>query len=99
MKKSSPLALIIPLIIALLIVGSVFIARYFSPVPKTSQAAVVMPTPGSLPKLSVPTGKPDVGFSLIQPIEPVSDLRQALDGAKADDTSEFDSLEKEASSL
>jgi len=98
MKKSSPLVIIIPLIIALLVVGSVFIVRYFSPVPIESQAAT-NPTPASYPSLVVPTGKPEVGFSEIQSTTPVSDLRLELSGASDSSVTDLDALEKEASSL
>lgn len=97
MKKSSIWVIIIPLIIALLIIGSVVAVRYFSPVPETSQAA--NPTPASFPSLTVPSGKPEVGFDKMQPIAPVSDLRQEYEDASDSSESEIDALEKEASSL
>jgi hypothetical protein len=97
MKKSSLWVVIIPLLIALLVIGSVVVVRYFSPVPETSQAA--NPTPASYPALVVPTGKPEVGFDEMQPIAPVSDLRQEYNDASDSSQSEIDALEQEASSL
>lgn len=96
--KSSPLVLIIPLLIAALIVGSVLVVRYLSPVPTESRAAA-NPIPASYPALFIPTGKPEVGFSQIQGTQPVSDLRASLESASDSGSLEFDSLEKEASSL
>ncbi len=97
MKKSSLWVIIIPIFIALLIVGSVFTVRYFSPVPETSQAA--NPTPASYPSLVVPSGKPEVGFEQMQPIAPVSDLRQELNDASDSSQSELEALEQGATSL
>lgn len=97
MKKSSIWVVIIPLIIALLVIGSVFVVRSFSPVPETSQAA--NPTPASYPSLVVPTGKPEVGFDQVQPIAPVSDLRQEFNGASDSSQTQLDALEQEATSL
>lgn len=96
--KSSPLVIIVPFIIALLVVGSVIAVRYFSPVPQESQA-VANPTPATFPSLIVPSGKPEVGFEQMQPIAPVSDLRQAFEDASDPGTSELDAVKQEASSL
>lgn len=96
--KSSPLVIIIPLIIAALIVGSVFVVRYMSPQPLESRAAA-QPTPASFPKLQVPTGVPEVGFGQLQPVAPVSDLRVSLENVQDDGMGEFDSLASEAAQL
>ncbi len=98
MKKSSPLVVIIPLIIALLIIASVLIVRYFSPVPEESRAAA-NPTPVSFPRVGVPTSKPIVGFEEVQSTTPVSDLRDSFNQASDGGTAVLDSLEQEASSL
>lgn len=98
MKKSSVLVIVIPLLITAIIVGSVFIVRYFSPVPEESQAAP-NPVPSVYPMIVVPTGKPEVGFEGIQPVAPVSDLRQEFEDAEDAATSGFDELENEAAEL
>jgi len=92
------LVIIIPLVIAVIIVASVVIVRYFSPVPKESQAAP-NPTPANFPPLIVPTGKPVVGFDQLQSTTPVSDLRQELIDASDSGSSDLDSLGQEASTL
>ena len=96
--KSSPLVIIVPLIIAALIVGSVLVVRYISPQPLESRAAA-RPTPASYPKLQVPTGVPDVGFGQLQPVAPVSDLRASLEDVNDDGMGEFDALASDAAKL
>lgn len=98
MKKSSALVIIIPLIITAVIVGSVFVVRYFSPVPGESQAAPI-PVPSVIPPILVPTGKPEVGFEGIQPVTPVSDLRQEFEDTEDASASGFEELEDDAASL
>lgn len=98
MKKSSSLVIIIPLIIALLVVGSVVLVKYVSPVPKESEA-VNIAVPKNIPRLVIPSGKPEAGFEKIQLTQPVSDLRLALDGASDSGNLDLESLEQEAASL
>lgn len=99
MKKSSSLVIIIPLVIALLVVGSVMVVKYFSPVPEESRAFQPAPTAASIPKLAVPSGKPETGFDKMQPTTPVSDLRQSYEGVTDSGATDFDALKEEASSL
>lgn len=97
--KSSPYVIIVPLVIALLIVGSVLVLKYMSPVSQETKAALVSPTPAGFPVLHVPTGKPSAGFEAIQPVSPVSDLRQSLQTTEDEGLPEFDSLTSDASKL
>lgn len=100
MKKSSSLVVIIPLVLAALVVGGVLAAKYAFPVTKESaMSANVSPTPAGIPSLHVPTGKPQAGFGAIQPVSPVSDLRQSLQTTGDEGLSEFDSLISDASKL
>lgn len=98
MKKSSLLVIIIPLLIAGIVVGSVFVVRYFSPVPEESQAAP-NPVPSVYPVLIDPTGKPEVGFDGLQPIAPVSDLRLEFEEASDSSGEDIESLEAEAAAF
>lgn len=98
MKKSSVLVIVIPLLITAIIVGSVFVVRYFSPVPDASQAAP-NPVPSVFPSILVPTGKPEVGFDGIQPVAPVSDLRQEFEAVEDASSSGLDELESDAAAL
>ena len=77
--------------------SSVVVVRSLSPVPEVSEAA--NPTPASYPSLVIPTGNPAVGFDGLQPVAPVSDLRQEWESATDEGTAALDSLETEASSL
>lgn len=97
--KSSPFVIIVPLIIAGVIVASVLIIRTMSPLQTESKAALISPTPANYPKLHVPTGKPEVGFDQIQPVAPVSDLRDTLEKASDSSLEEFDALASEAAQL
>lgn len=95
--KSSPLVVIVPLIIALIVITGVVGVKYVTE--SQQKAVVVIPTPASLPSLQEPTGKPQVGFDNLQNTEPVSDLRKALESTKDTDTSDIDSLQAAASLL
>lgn len=92
------MVIIVPLVITAIIVGSVFVVRYFSPVPEESQAAP-NPVPSVFPELTVPTGKPEVGFDGLQPVAPVSDLRQEFERTQDATGSGLDELESDASGL
>ena len=96
--KSSPLVIIVPLLIVLIVVGGVFGAKYYNESQKM-KTVVVNPTPVPLPLKQVPTGKPNVGFSDIQSTKPVSDLRQVLESTQDSGTSDLDSLAADASAL
>jgi flagellar basal body-associated protein FliL len=98
MKKSSLLVIIIPLLIAGVVVGSVFVVRYFSPVPEESQAAP-NPVPSVFPAILDSTGKPEVGFDGLQPVSPVSDLRLELEEASDSSGQDIERLEQEAASF
>ena len=98
MKKSSVMVIVIPLLITAIIVGSVFVVRYFSPVPEESRAAP-NPVPSVFPELIVPTGKPEVGFDDLQPVAPVSDLRQEFEDTTDATGSGLEELESDASGL
>lgn len=100
MKKSSPLVIIIPLIVALLVVGSVVVVKYFSPVPKESKAATEpAPTPAEIPSFSGESGTPSSGFDEVGPSSPVSDLRNELDASADSGDADINLLEEEANSL
>jgi len=100
MKKSSPLVIIIPLIVALLVVGSVAVVKYFSPVPKESKAATEpMPTPAEIPAFTGEAGAPSSGFDEVEPSSPVSDLRNELDASVDSGDTDINLLEEEANSL
>lgn len=92
------MVIVIPLLITAVIVGSVFVVRYFSPVPEESQAAPI-PVPSVFPESTVPTGKPEVGFDGLQPVAPVSDLRQEFEEAQDATDSGLEELESDASGL
>ncbi len=98
MKKSSVLVIIVPLLIAGIVVGSVLVVRYFSPVPEESKAAL-NPAPSVYPELIDPTGKPEVGFESLQPSEPVSDLRMEFETASDSSGEAIEILEREAASF
>lgn len=100
MKKSSPLVIVIPLIIALIVVGSVAVVKYLSPVPKESKAATQTGTISSeIPSFSGSAGSPAAGFDALQQANPVSDLEEDLNASKDSGDSEINDLEKEADSL
>lgn len=97
--KSSPLVIIVPLLIASIVVGGVVVSKYMFSAAKEDVVGNGSPTPAGIPPLYVPTGKPQVGFEVIQPMSPVSDLRQSLQTTEDDGMTEFDSLMSEASTL
>lgn len=98
MKRSSPLVIVIPLVVIFVVVGLVFVMRIKS---KASEPVVTPPT------LVVPTlketavGKPTNGFSVTTGVaSPVSDLEADINGsAPVNDEKDIQSLQAEASSL
>ncbi len=97
--KSSPFVIIVPLAIAGVVVASVFIIRTMAPLQTESKAAAISPTPADFPDVFVPTGKPQAGFEQLQPVAPVSELRQTLESTDDSDGTEFDSLSSDAAQL
>ncbi|MEK7577621.1 MAG: hypothetical protein AAB492_03355 [Patescibacteria group bacterium] len=97
MKHSSPLVIIIPLIVAGIVIGLVFLMRVTS---KASEP-VRYKTATTVPALQDETGKPTNGFFVTTGVlSPVSDLEADVNGvAPINETSEIDTLGNEASAL
>ena len=100
MKKSSSLVIIIPLVVAAIVIGLVFVMRVKS---KASEP-VTNPIEVRIPALKDEAVKPASGFNTTttnsSQTSPVSDLETDLNGAApTNDTEEFDTLQNEASAL
>ncbi len=100
MKKSSLLVIIIPLVIAALLVGSVYVLRHLVSY-QDQEHSIEQLTPVPIPSLSVSNGgKPVTGFGNLQSANPVSDLHQQYDAVTNDaGMSGIDAVQKQASSL
>lgn len=99
MKKSSSLVIIIPLSVAAIVIGLVFVMRITS---KASEP-VSSPIEVRIPALKDDAVKPATGFTTTTTSaqsSPVSDLETDLNkAAPTNDTEEFDTLQNEASAL
>jgi len=95
--KSSPFVIIIPVVVALLVVGGVIGFTYISAPAKQTTLVGALPTP-AIPKLR-DVGKPQVGFDTIQSTQPVSDLRKALESAEDTGFSDLETLAADAAAL
>lgn len=97
MKRSSSLVIIIPLVVAGIVIGLVFVMRVKS---KASEP-IAYPTATTVPALQDGAGKPTNGFSVTTAsVSSVSDLETDLQNAlPTNDTSEIQTLQNEASAL
>lgn len=96
MKKSSLLVILVPILIALLVVVFVGASRFKQSV--SSNVSEVPAASGNLPSLTGNAGAPQKGFSDMS-AQPVSDLRKSFDTTEFSDTSDIESLSKDAASL
>lgn len=99
-RSSSPLVIMIPLIVISLIIGGVFVYKALTSASTSQQ--VVLPSKASpvAPGLTGQAGKPTVGFDKLQAANPVSDLRQEFDSSSTDaGITDLDSLQTQASTL
>lgn len=101
MKSSSPWVILIPLAAAFLVVGSVVVVKYMSPVPKEGKAAMnAQPTPANIPSFSGSASAPASGFEAINPSSPVADLHKELNGLAGENgDTDLKLLEEEANAL
>lgn len=98
MKRSSSLVIIIPLIVVAIVIALVFVMRIKS---KASEP-IVVPATLQVPSLQEGATKPKTGFSgtTKNSTSPVSDLETDItNSAPTNDSTDIQSLQKDASSL